>query len=396
MRIAYFDCIAGASGDMILGALLDAGAPEAALREGLAKLRLQNEFDLKVRRVSKNGFTAAKVDVLVRDPVPARRVPEILDIIATSDLSYAIKLRAGEIIQRLGQVEARIHGVAPDQVHLHELGGVDTIVDIVGAILALKALEIGEVVASPLPVGRGFVRGAHGQIPLPAPATAELLKGVPLVGMDIDKELVTPTGAALLSSLSSTFGPMPPMILENVGYGAGGRDLPIPNLLRVFIGEASPAGGADLETLVELQTNIDDLNPEIYEHVMARLFAAGALDVYLETILMKKNRPGVRMNVLCRPAQADALRSILFLETTTLGIRQRQVMRYSLPRFTRSVETPYGAVRLKLARLADGALKSSPEYEDCRRLALDHDVPLREVYLAAQSALADIARDPIE
>jgi uncharacterized protein (TIGR00299 family) protein len=371
---------------MILGALLDAGVPEEKLHEELGKLHLESEFDLRVSRVDKGGFAATKVDIQVHNPVPARRVPEIQEIIAASNLSQEIKLRASEIVERLGQVEARIHGTAPDQVHLHELGGVDTIIDIVGTLVALEILEIDQVSTSPFPLGRGFVRGAHGQIPLPAPATMELLKGAPLAGVDIDQELVTPTGAALLTSLSTSFGSVPSMVLESVGYGAGGRDLTIPNLLRVFIGTATPTGGAILETLVELQTNIDDLNPEIYEHVMERLFDAGALDVYLETILMKKNRPGMRMNVLCRPTQVDSLRSILFSETTTLGVRQSQVSRYSLPRSVQTVETPYGAVRLKLAQLEDGTLKCSPEYEDCRRLAQEHSVPLREVYFAAKSS----------
>jgi hypothetical protein len=386
MRIAYFDCIAGASGDMILGALLDAGLPEDALRQGLAKLNLAGEFDLKVRTVDKGGFRATKLDVPVKETIAARHLADILAILENSDLSEGLKLRASEIIGRLGQVEAYIHGLPLQEVHLHELGGIDTIVDIVGTLVALDQLKIEIVITSPLPMGRGFVRGAHGQIPLPAPATVELLKGVPLVGMDIEKELVTPTGAVLLTSLSQSFGPLPPMVLESVGYGAGGRDTPVPNVLRVFLGEASSVEGETLETLVELDTNIDDLNPELYEYVMARLFDAGALDVWLDTIQMKKNRPGIQVGVLCPPAQADRLRAILLRETSTLGIRQRQVLRYSLPRAWRNVDTPYGVVRLKLARLADGSVKASPEYEDCRKLAQEHAVSILKVYRAAQYA----------
>ena len=387
MKIAYFDCIAGASGDMILGALMDAGMSENALREELAGLNISNDFDLQLHQVVKSGFSATKVDVTVKDPVPTRELPDILAIVEGSNLALETKARAAEMIQLLGQVEARIHGTTTERVHLHELGGVDTVVDIVGALIALKGLEVERVVTSPLPMGRGFVRAAHGLIPLPAPATVELLEGIPVVGMDIDKELVTPTGAVILTSLSEAFGPIPAMTLTRVGYGAGGRDLPIPNLLRVFIGEAPPGEGANLEVLVELQTNIDDMNPEIYEHVIARLFDAGALDVWLGMIQMKKNRPAIQVSVLCSPNDAGGIRSILFRETSTLGIRQRQVTRYSLPRQTRQVETPYGVVRFKLAQLEDGTLKGSPEYEDCRRLAEMHAVPLKDIYLAAQSAL---------
>jgi uncharacterized protein (TIGR00299 family) protein len=390
VKVAYFDCFSGASGDMILGALLDAGLPEDVLRIGLAKLKLERQFELEVHQVNKDGFSGTKVDVLVNDPVPARRVPDILEIIESSDLQEKIKEQTEEIIQRLGRVEARIHGTTIDQVHIHELGGVDTIVDITGALIGLDALNITRVVTSPLPMGRGFVRGAHGRIPLPAPATVELLKGVPLVGIDFDKELVTPTGAVLLTSLSDTFGPMPPMTLSQVGYGAGGRDEPRPNLLRLFIGQATTNGGATLETLIELNTNIDDLNPEIYEHVVALLFQAGALDVSLNTVQMKKNRPGVLLNVLCRPEHTDGLRTILFEETSTLGIRQRQISRYCLPRTTQLVETPYGQIRVKVARLDDGSTKASPEYEDCRLAALEHDVPLQEVYRKVQLAMAKI------
>ena len=245
--------------------------------------------------------------------------------------------------------------------------------------------------ASPLPLGRGFVRGAHGRIPLPAPATAELLKGVPVVGVDSQVELVTPTGAVLLTSSAQRFGPMPPMKYHAIGYGAGGRETPSPNLLRVFLGEINGAGDETVESLVQLETNIDDLNPEIYEHVMAQLFAAGALDVSLIDIQMKKNRPGTLVQALCRPADADALRRILLRETTTLGIRQATVSRYSLPRRAATVETPYGTVRVKIAKLPDGTIKVSPEYEDCRRLAVAHNLPLLQVYHLAQSSAAALS-----
>ncbi len=392
MRIVYFDCIAGASGDMILGALLDAGLPEATLREGLAGLGL-DDFDLKCHHVLKNGFSATKVDVLVADDVPTRHLPEIEAIITKSSLSPGIKERATAIFRRLGEAEAGIHDTSLDQVHLHELGGVDTIVDVVGALVCLEALGIERVYASPLPMGRGFVRGDHGSIPLPAPATLALLaqgaasgEGIPLVGVDLEVELVTPTGAVILSSLATAFGPIPPMTLAAVGYGAGGRDLPIPNVLRLLVGERATPDGAIAETLTSLETNVDDLNPEIYDYVMARLFDAGALDVFLSPIQMKKNRPATLVRVLCQPADADALMAILFAETSTLGVRQQLVTRHCLARTTHTVETPYGSVRVKVASLGDGQVKAAPEYEDCRRLAKASGVPLREVYRAAEEA----------
>jgi uncharacterized protein (TIGR00299 family) protein len=393
MKIAYFDCIAGASGDMILGALLDAGLPEAALRQGLAALHL-DDFDLRPRRVVKNGFSATKVDVLVADDVPARHLPEIEAIVMGSDLAPSIKEQARAIFRRLGEVEANIHDTTLDHVHLHELGGVDTIVDVVGALVGLNALGIGRVYASPLPMGRGFVQGAHGAIPLPAPATLALLahhtpssgEGVPMVGVDLEVELVTPTGAVLLSTLAAGFGPIPAMTLSAVGYGAGGRDLPIPNLLRLLVGDQAAPDGAVTETLTLLETNIDDLNPEIYDYVMARLFDAGALDVFLSPIQMKKNRPATLLRAMCRPDDANALMSILYAETSTLGVREQLVTRHCLERAIHTVETPYGPVRVKVAGWGDEHLKAAPEYEDCRRLAEVSGAPLREVYRAAEVA----------
>jgi uncharacterized protein (TIGR00299 family) protein len=385
MKIAYFDCIAGASGDMILGALVDAGLAESTLRERLAALRLK-DFDLRVRRVVKNGFSATKVDVLVADDVPARHLPDIEAIIAESDLAPDIKESAVGIFRRLGEVEAGIHGTQLEQVHLHELGAVDTIVDVVGALVGLDALGVEAVYASPLPMGRGFVEGAHGLIPLPAPATLALLQGLPVVGSDLQVELVTPTGAALLASLVTRFGAIPAMRLDAIGYGAGGRDLPVPNVLRLLLGLVPASDHVDTQTLAVLETNIDDLNPEIYDYVMGRLFKAGALDVFLSPIQMKKNRPATLLRLLCSPEDADRLMSILFAETSTLGVRQHMVTRHCLARSGHTVETAYGTVRVKLAHWGEGRLKAAPEYEDCRRLAETYGVPLREVYRAAERA----------
>ncbi|MBN1220947.1 MAG: nickel pincer cofactor biosynthesis protein LarC [Anaerolineae bacterium] len=390
MKIAYFDCIAGASGDMILGALVDAGLPEETLGGRLAALHL-DDFDLKCYRVDKNGFSATKIDVLVKDDVPARHLPDIEAIMQASDLSGAIKAQAIAIFRRMGEVEAGIHGTTLDHVHLHELGGVDAIVDVVGALVGLEELGVERIVSSPLPLGRGFVKGAHGQIPLPAPATVGLLKGVPIVGSELEIELVTPTGAALLSSLAAEFGPIPAMTLTGTGFGAGGRDLPIPNVLRLLLGEADALPVTMQETLVMLETNIDDLNPEFYDHVMGRLFAAHALDVFLSPIQMKKNRPATLLRVLCQPNDTEILMKILFAETSTLGIRQQMVERHCLPRVIETVETPYGPVRVKVAQ-GDGWTKVAPEYDDCRRLAEAHGLSLREVYRAAEMAAVKVSR----
>lgn len=385
MKIAYFDCIAGASGDMILGALIDAGADEAALRQKLHSLGIEG-FGMQVRRVTKHGIAATRVEIHVLDQTSERRLPEIEAIIQHSALPAALKKRALTIFRRLGEAEARLHNLTPEEVHLHELGGVDTIVDVVGVLTGLDLLGIKRIHASPLPLGRGFVHSAHGNLPLPAPATLALLSGAPLVGSEIQAELVTPTAAALLSSLVQSWGAIPSMRLTSVGYGAGERDLPIPNLLRVLIGETTFPGGATIETINILETHIDDQNPQFYEHVMARLFAAGALDVTLSSIQMKKNRPGTLLRVLCAPDKAEIMTNILFSETPSLGVRLQAVERRTLERQIKRVETPYGTVRVKIASYAPGAYKLAPEYEDCRKLAEDRDIPIRDVYRAAEMA----------
>lgn len=386
MKIAYFDCISGASGDMILGALVDAGLSFERLQSDLALLGLDG-YKLESQPVVKNGFKATKVDIVVKDDVPERHLAEILAIVENSQLPGEIKGRATALFTRLAEVEAGIHGTSLDQVHLHELGGIDTMVDVVGAFLGLQSLGIEKVYASPLPLGRGFIRGAHGQIPLPSPATLALLKGIPVVGTELNFELVTPTGAALLTALAESFGPIPAMTLTAVGYGAGGRDLPIPNVIRLLLGEINLTSAAVTETLVTLETNIDDLNPQVFDYLMERLFQNGALDVTLTPIQMKKNRPAVQFWVLCRPSQAAELEAILFAETSTLGVRRALVERHALERSFQTVETPYGPVQVKIAHLADGRTRPAPEYEDCKKLAQEMGVPLWEVFRAAQNAL---------
>jgi len=390
MKIAYFDCIAGASGDMLLGALVDAGLPVESLREKLAALNLGDEFELEAQKVSKNGFGATKVDVVVHEHHDheeyhhGRHLAEIEAIMRKSSLPGHIQEKAIGMFRRLAEVEAGIHRKSVEQVHLHEVGGVDTIVDVVGTLVGLETLGVEQVYGSPLPLGRGFVKGAHGQIPLPAPATVALLKGIPVRGSEIELELVTPTGALLLSTLCVAFGPIPAMTLTGLGYGAGGRDLPIPNVVRLLLGEQSGTKqGTGAETLVLLETNVDDNSAEINGYVMEKLFAAGALDVFFTPIQMKKNRPATLISVLCRPADVEPLETILFRETSTLGVRRQLVERRCLERVSETVETPYGPVRMKTARLPDGTTKCAPEYDDCKQAAEVHGVPLRVVYEAA-------------
>ena len=383
MNVLYFDCVAGASGDMILAALLAAGLDEQALRSRLAGLRLPG-FDLRVTQVQKSGIGATHVDVLVDDEAPERHLGDLVRAVEAAELPGQVIEKSVAVLRRIGQVEAGIHAAADaEHVHLHELGGLDTLVDVVGAVSGIDLLGIDRVQCSPVPLGRGFIHSAHGRIPVPAPATVALLRGASVVGSEIEGETVTPTGAALLSSLATGFGPIPAMTLRAVGYGAGTKDWAIPNVLRVLIGDApAPAGELQAETLAVLETNIDNLNPEIYDFVMGRLFAAGALDVFLTPVQMKKNRPATLVSVLCRPAAVDALSQIVFAETSTLGIRRQDVLRTSLPREIRSVDTPFGPIRVKIAHWP-GGVKSAPEYEDCRLAAEAHGVPLRDVYAAA-------------
>jgi uncharacterized protein (TIGR00299 family) protein len=385
MSIAYFDCFAGISGDMILGALVDAGLDADELRRGLRGLGL-SEYELQARRVHKGAMGATSVSVVVRGEVPERKLADIEEIIENSDLDSSVKEQSLTIFRRLIEVESRIHGADPREVHLHEVGGTDAIVDVVGSLLGLKLLGVEKVYSSRLPLGHGFVRCAHGLLPLPAPATLELLKGVPVVQHDVEGELVTPTGAAILTSLADEYGPLPEMVVERIGYGAGKRDFPFPNLLRLLIGTPSTMSGLGMEEVVLLETNLDDMNPELYDHVMDQLFEAGALDVFLQPFQGKKNRPGVLLSVLCQPLAVDTLSSIIFAETTTLGLRQTTMNRRCLERQTVEVDTPYGRVRVKVAETGGQILNLSPEYEDCRRLAGEKDKPLKEVYAAAQAA----------
>jgi pyridinium-3,5-bisthiocarboxylic acid mononucleotide nickel chelatase len=390
VKIAYFDLVAGASGDMLLGALVDAGLPFAALGEALNGLHLPG-FELRSARVMRGAFAATKVDVEIADEATARHLPEIEAVIEGGDLPPAVQERALRIFRRMVVAEAAIHDAPAESVHLHELGALDTIVDVTGVLLGLELLGVERVVVSPIPLGRGVLVGSHGRMPLPAPATVALLAGAPVVGVDLALETVTPTAAALLTELAAGYGPIPAMRLEATGYGAGARTTPEPNILRVLLGEAASPEDPE-EELDLLETSIDDMNPELYGYLFERLFAGGALDATLAPVIMKKNRPGIVVSVLCRPEDAQALRNLLFTETTTLGIRRQRVARSCLARQSETVGTPYGAVRVKVARWGAGAIKAAPEYEDCRAAAQAHDVPLRVVYAAALAAWESAGR----
>lgn len=387
MKTAYLDCIAGASGDMLLGALVDAGLPAADLEAELAKLHL-HDFHLHIGKVLKNGFGATKVDVHAHDHAPERRLADLAAIVNASHVSPTVKERALRVFTRICEEEAAIHGMAVDEVHLHEVGGIDAMVDVVGVLAGFERLGIGRVVVSPLPLGRGFVTGAHGQIPLPAPATVGLLKGVPVYGTPITRELVTPTGAALLVELADAWGALPAMTLRSVGYGAGTRDLAIPNVLRLMIGDAVSDGPWQSETITVLETHLDNERGEVLGHAFQRLMAEGALDVVSIPAQMKKDRPAQVVKVLARPEDADRLERVLFEETSTLGIRREDTRRDALHRHFDTVSTRYGEITVKVAHLPGGGLRATPEYEECRKAAEAHGVSLHAVTHEAEHAAA--------
>jgi len=391
MKIAYLDCIAGVSGDMLLGALVDAGLPEEELRDCIESVNI-GVIELQIHQVLKGAIKAAKVNLAFSDHKTERNLRGIQEVIDKSRLPQNIKDKSNSIFSEIAEVEAGIHNKEVSEVHLHELGGIDTILDVTCVLSGFERLSIERVVSSPLPLGYGLQKSAHGVIPIPAPATTQLLKGVPVIGKDIQAELVTPTGAALVKSLASSFGRVPAMQLDAVGYGAGDRDHDFPNVLRMLIGSQDQIEHTQMETLCMLETNIDDLNPEIYDYLMKELFEHGALDVYLSPIQMKKNRPGSMVSVLCTLEDFEKLARIMFMETTTAGIRKMVFERYSLPRTTFQISLPYGEVRIKSITTPVGIQKYSPEYEDCQRLAKSQRIPILDVYQAACSAAQEYKR----
>lgn len=391
MPIAYFDCFSGISGDMVLGAMVDLGLDLDKLAGALSSLDLE-DFQIDAREVMSYGLRATKVDVIVPDSVLVRTFNNIRDLIESSGLPDGVKAMSLEIFMRIARAESIIHDKPIDQVHFHEVGAVDSIVDIVGAAYGIHALGITEVFASPLPLGHGMIRTQHGSIPVPAPAVLEILDGVPTYGRGIPTEIVTPTGAAVIRTLAADFGNAPPMRIQRTGYGAGTKDLGVPNLLRVITGEpmSSPAEAEELAYVIS--TNIDDMNPEFYDYVMERLLDSGAHDVWLTPIQMKKTRPGTVINVLCSPRHATALKSILLEETSTFGLRTTSVMKKAVEREMLEVDTPWGPVAVKVGRDSDHVTNVSPEFSDCARIAGQREIPIKEVFIKAQ----ELAREALE
>jgi len=426
MRIAYLECFSGISGDMFLGALVDAGVAPRVLEETVAALGIGAR--LEVSRVVRSGISATKVDVYVdgKKDLPreeyweqqtgahgrhdhahqdqhhdrdrrehshshehphshehGRGLTEIRAKISAADISETAKKTAIAIFEALGQAEAKIHNTSVESVHFHEVGAVDAIVDIVCAAVGAEALGVDEIVCSSLNVGGGTVKCAHGVFPVPAPATVELLAGAPIYSSGLQAELVTPTGAAIVKTLATRFTAFPEMKIEKSGYGAGSRDFPgHPNVLRLTVGESTSshlAVNTSAETITILEANLDDMNPQVFGYVMDRLLEEGALDAFGMPVQMKKNRPGMVLTILCKPDDAAKLTQIVFTETTTLGVRRREEMRATLARRWENVHTPWGDVRMKVASMNGTVTNYAPEYEDCRRIAAEHRVPLKSV-----------------
>ena len=378
-RVVYFDCPSGASGDMILGALVDAGVSVEALRAELDKLGVPG-WTLGVREVRRGAFRATKVDVQVDRDVPRgqRHLADITGILGGSGLAPGLVATATRIFARLAEAEARVHGTTVDEVHFHEVGAIDAIVDVTGAVIGLHLLGAEAVHVSALPLGGGFVDTAHGRMPIPGPGTAELLRGFPVVDTGVRAELVTPTGAAILTTLAAGGGRMPAMTVELIGYGAGTADLPgTANVLRCFVGEGAEAGGT--ETIVQVETTIDDMSPQLYEPLMDRLFEAGALDVFLTPVVMKRSRPGTVLTALCPPDRVGDLARVLFEESTTIGVRWTAMSRARLEREMVMLTTAYGAVPAKVSRLGGRIVTVTPEFAEVARIAREKSLPVREV-----------------
>ena len=395
----HFDCFSGASGDMILGALLDVGVPLDGLRAALGSLAV-DYGDASTRRVVRSGIAATKFAVHERRGESGTHIhsrdnhhghhslAEIAGLIDRSALSDAGKVRAKRLFQRLGEAEAAIHDVPIEQVHLHEVGSIDSIIDIVGAVFALEWIGADEITSSPLNVGSGTIQSAHGLLPVPAPATARLLAGAPVYAGTVAAELVTPTGALIVTDYAHGFGPLPLMRIDKVGYGAGDRDFPgHPNVLRVFIGRT--AADRTTERVVVIECEIDDMNPQLFGTLMDRLHAAGAHDVFFASVMMKKNRPGVLVTALARPDQREAIIGVLFAETTSIGVRYHEMQRECLSREIMTVDTPLGPVNFKVASRDGRVVNAAPEFDDCARLAAENGLPVKDVQAMALKAWLD-------
>jgi hypothetical protein len=385
MNVAHLDCFSGISGDMVLGALIDAGCDVAEIEAELRRMQLRG-WSISSQKITRHGLAATHVVVGHSENHHHRSLTKIIQLIQDAKLPARVTERAAEIFRRLGESEARVHNIEVDKVHFHEVGAVDAIIDIVGACIGFEILGLDEFSCSPLNVGEGRVLTQHGILPVPAPATADMLRGVPTYSTGIQRELVTPTGAAIITTLASRFGSQPSISTHRIGYGAGTAELAEQaNVLRILVGDkiSDQVDIAADETIVVLEANLDDMNPQIYGYFAQCAFEAGALDVFSTPVQMKKNRPGQLITVLCKPPFADDLTTLLFRETTTLGVRQSIVKRKTLQREIVDVETSFGTVRVKVARVNGHTLNAAPEYEDCQTLASHRGVPLKEVLAEA-------------
>ena len=385
MRIGYFDCFSGASGDMILGALVDAGLEVERLQAAIAGLGVGG-IRITAEQVKRGAFVGTQVHVRTDEHGhPHRHLKDVEAILDRADIPDPVRTDAKQIFSRLAEAEAKAHGSVPDRIHFHEVGALDAIADIVGAAWGIRQLGLDRIHVSPINLGGGFIQAAHGKMPVPAPGTAALLAGVPAYGSDVPAELTTPTGAAILTTLATAFGPMPAMTVNRVAYGAGQRDLrEQPNLLRLIVGEQ--AGDLDRDQITILEATIDDMNPQFFEPLLDRLFQAGALDVFLTPVIMKKSRPGTMLTVLAEPAAADPCASVILTHSTTFGVRAHTASRWKLPRDVITVTTPYGSVRVKRGFSGDRITILAPEYEDCRRLAQAAGVPIQVIHDEARRA----------
>jgi len=391
MRQAYLDCSSGISGDMFLAALIDAGAPVSRIMGELSKLPL-GSYEFNRTRVMRNGLVGTRLEIQAPGKQPHRHLSHIQSMIENAALPANVASRAIKTFRRLAEVEGRLHNVSTEKVHFHEVGAVDAVLDIVGTCMGMDLLEIDDLVCSPLNVGGGRVEAAHGTLPVPAPATAELLKGIPVYSSGLEAELVTPTGAALVAELASSFGPLPSMTIAKIGYGAGEKEFHgHPNLARLFIGVRAETISSHAilpgESVISvIEANVDDMSPQVYGYFLEQALAAGALDVTCSSVQMKKNRPGLAVSILCETEKTDALCQLLFDQTTTIGVRITEARRKVLHREKVSVETVYGTVQVKVARRDGQVVNAAPEFDDCRRLALEKSVPLKQVIAAAEAA----------
>ena len=378
MKFLYFDCFAGSSGDMILGAFMDNLVPFEYLKDELQKINLKN-YELKLSDTSRHHIAAKKFDVITKEKTTSRHLSDIEKLISESDHTDYIKQNSIEVFRLLGKAEAKIHNIALEKVHFHEVGAVDSIIDIVGAFICLDYLKPEIIYTSPLPISHGTFQAAHGVLPVPAPATLGILSNYPQRKINVNGELVTPTGASIIKHISQ--GPLPEGVdleIEETGYGAGNKDFKeIPNLLRIWLGSISES--KTVETLLQIETNIDDMNPEIYPFVMEKLLDIGVNDVWLQNIQMKKSRPGIKLSVLCTTEKMDEVKKILFTETSTIGIRYMPVKREILQRKNTTIDSSWGKIKVKQTEYA-GKITLHPEYEECKRIALENNLPLLFVY----------------